>query len=836
MGIVFLTGVVYRVIQSDPMTKHTRQILLATLKVVVLCLTLFLLSTSNSWAQIITDSKIAPLIEKLIDNDAHISSIAADALVNIGSPAVPSLIEALKNQDHNLRWHAASILGDLGAEAAPAVPALTAALQDEDGQVRLYATLALGNIGTAAKAAVPSLIAALQDKEQYVRIYVPSALRKIGAEAKVAVPVITAALKDQNPRVRYNAAYALGAMGTEAASAVPDLITLLNDNLFYVRLGALKGLGGIAAGFQDKGNALHTSKLNQIISDFEQVLTTIEEHKDKFTETDIRRIRRPLNALKAEKETRLFDRFLEWLFKHKLVLGIAAYVILLPSLWLILLRVAPLWLLKINNALKPYTDFSLPLVSVNVPLRYVLFIGWFHYHPRVIDAWVAKYIKSAREQFPKKDTVSSRADYIPIPVVLDGTTVPQLSPDNLRSTFEKQRSCLVICGEGGIGKTSLACQMAGWAVAEAEDNRLCKHLMLPVLLEEEFRVTEGKSPLLEAIRGQLQALIDEPEPICQELLLRLLRKRRILVIVDRFSEMNATTRKAIEPESPEFPVNALVITSRIEEKLGRVNKTTIKPLRIEANKLSSFMEAYLMQRGKRDRFTDQEFFDACNRLSLMVGQHNITVLLAKLYAEQLIASRDVTANVADLPETVSSLMLGYLNELNRDVTDDKLDDRTVHQDAKIIAWECLQQSYQPTTAKRADAIAALAAIGVNDPDSRLDYLENRLHLIQTIGSAKDRIRFCLDPLAEYLAALYLVDLHGNNDGKWRSSFFKKADDLVKTGAQDAIKGFLLAVRDCYLSKVQGSKEADFIPQKLGKLTGLVPSVNTPFTTVQTVIP
>ncbi|WP_334810266.1 HEAT repeat domain-containing protein [Nostoc sp.] len=414
------------------MTKHTRQVLLSALKVVVLCLTLFLLCTSNSWAQITTDSKIAPLIEKLIDNDAHIRSLAADALVNIGSPAVPSLIEALKNQDINLRWHAASVLGDLGAEAAPAVSALSAALQDEDGQVRLYATLALGNIGTAAKAAVPSLMAALQDKEQFVRIYVPSALRKIGVEAKVAVPVLTAALKDKNPTVRYNSAYALGAMGTEAVSSVSNLIALLNDSQFYVRLGAIKGLGGIAAGFQDKANALPTSKLQKVISDFEEVLATIQKYKDKFTETDIKLIRRPLNALKAEKETRLFDRVLESLFKHKLLLGIAAYLILLPSIWLILLRVAPLWLLKINNALKPYTDFSLPFISVNVPLRYVLFVGWFHYHPRVLDAWVAKYIKAAREQFPKKDTVSSRACYIPIPVVLDGTTVPQLMNENLR--------------------------------------------------------------------------------------------------------------------------------------------------------------------------------------------------------------------------------------------------------------------------------------------------------------------------------------------------------------------------------------------------------------------
>ncbi|MDJ0618750.1 MAG: HEAT repeat domain-containing protein [Calothrix sp. MO_192.B10] len=801
------------------MAKPSRLKVVTALKVVVLCLLLLLLWTGNSWAQISADSKISPLIEKLVDKDAHIRHDAADALVNIGSPAVPVLIAALQDSDCNLRWRAASVLSDLGTEAAPAVPALTKALQDEDGQVRLYATLALGNIGAAAKPAVPSLMAALQDKELYVRIYAPSALRKIGVEAKVAVPVLIGALQDKNARVRLNAAYALGNMGTEATSAVPDLIKLLDDKQPYVRLATIKGLGNIIAGFQDKATTLSSSKLKKIIAEFEPVLQTLEANPNKFTEDEIVRIRRPLNALKAEKDTRLFDRALDWLLKHKILLGIGAYVTLLPCLWLILLRVSPLLLLHINDALKPYTDFSLPFLSINVPLRYVLFVGFFHYHPRVLDAWVGKYISSAKEQFPKKDTVSDRTTYIPIPVVVDGNTIPQLTPDNLRSTFNKQRSCLVIWGEGGVGKTSLACQMASWAMAETKDKQLCEHLMLPVLLEEDFRVVEDKSPLLEAIRGQLQALIDEPEPICEELLLKLLRKQRILVIVDRLSEMSETTREAIQPDSPDFPVNALVITSRIEEKVGRVNKTTIKPLRIEANKLSSFMEAYLMQRGKRDKFTDQEFFDACSRLSVMVNQRNITVLLAKLYAEQLIA-RVEAQHTDSLPESVPGLMLGYINEVNHDVTGDTFDDRTIHQDAKVIAWQCLQTNYQPGTAKLIDAIDALVDLGIDDAETHLDYLENRLHLIQTIGYAKEQIRFCLDPLAEYLAALYLVELLGNNDGKWRSQFFKQVDDLLKNGARDAMKGFLLAVGDCYLSQVPNAKDTDFVPQKLSKLLGL----------------
>ncbi|WP_072032384.1 hypothetical protein [Fischerella sp. PCC 9605] len=52
-----------------------------------------------------------------------------------------------------------------------------------------------------------------------------------------------------------------------------------------------------------------------------------------------------------------------------------------------------------------------------------------------------------------------------------------------------------------------------------------------------------------------------------------------------------------------------------------------EPLRVAGDRLSSFMEAYLTQRGKRHLFTDVEYFDACRRLSLMVGQRNITVFM-----------------------------------------------------------------------------------------------------------------------------------------------------------------------------------------------------------------
>jgi hypothetical protein len=101
-----------------------------------------------------------------------------------------------------------------------------------------------------------------------------------------------------------------------------------------------------------------------------------------------------------------------------------------------------------------------------------------------------------------------------------------------------------------------------------------------VLLEQDLenKIGEGHHPFLDAIRGELWALVNAENPIPEELL-QLLRRRRVLVILDHFSELHEATRKEIRPGHPEFPVNAFVVTSRLEEQLDGVPKTTIRPLR-----------------------------------------------------------------------------------------------------------------------------------------------------------------------------------------------------------------------------------------------------------------
>jgi HEAT repeat protein len=492
---------------------------------------------------------------------------------------------------------------------------------------------------------------------------------------------------------------------------------------------------------------------------------------------------------------------------------ISLYVLWIIA-WLITFWLRALTLLRINRALKPF-DFQLPkqFGAIKLPIRYLLFIGFLNYHPRVLDTWVKKYMAIFKKRFSEKTTVDDRKIHITLPVELDRKTIPDLTPKSLRPTFSRQLGCMLIWGEGGSGKTSIACQIAKWAMAEDKDNRLCEHLMLPVLIEQELSTKEDHSALINAVGRQLQDMTDQANPIADELLERLLRQRRVLVIVDHLSEMSTVTRNQINPAQRDFPANAFIVTSRLEEPLGGVTKTVIKPLRIAGKRLSSFMEAYLTQKGKRELFDDPEFFDACRRLSKMVGDRDITLLLAKLYAEQLIGIKEGLTE-DKLPDNIPDLMLSYLNELNRNVSENKLEDRTVHRDAKILAWKCLKDTYRPANARIDDAITSLDK---DDAGAHLKYLEDNLRLIKTDPVTKDRFKFLLDPLAEYLAGLHIVELYGDQEDSWKR-FLEEADK--KEGAPETIKGFLLAVRDCIIAKGEEAKIHNFMADELAKRAGL----------------
>jgi len=161
----------------------------------------------------------------------------------IGPPAIPLLVELLRDQRDHVRRSALNELIDLTPDIERIQPALRRALKDEDVVVAGDAARALGALGPRASPSVRALVQTLSHEDPYVRIYAAEALSSIGPKASLATRNLASALGDPIPGVRWAAAEALGSIGPAAHSAVPQLIKALKDEYLYVRIFAAGALG-----------------------------------------------------------------------------------------------------------------------------------------------------------------------------------------------------------------------------------------------------------------------------------------------------------------------------------------------------------------------------------------------------------------------------------------------------------------------------------------------------------------------------------------------------------------------------------------------------------------
>lgn len=136
---------------------------------------------------------------------------------------VQLLVNALKNEDINIRRGVTGVLLQIQYEIAEAVSPLINALKDQDEEVRSNAAFALSH--TKSEAAVQSLIGALKDKSEFVRYAAASSLGRI--KSKTAVQPLIDALHDKSEFVRGEVVSALGEIKSE--TAVQPLINLLKD-------------------------------------------------------------------------------------------------------------------------------------------------------------------------------------------------------------------------------------------------------------------------------------------------------------------------------------------------------------------------------------------------------------------------------------------------------------------------------------------------------------------------------------------------------------------------------------------------------------------------------
>jgi len=164
----------------------------------------------------------------------------------IGQPALPGLIEVLGGNRKRLRIAAVQVLSGLGPDAKGAEAALVRLLEDSDAKLRSEVLVSLHRVGAKPASYFSQLEKALKDSSPEVRKAAATAAYHIGAEAKQTLPLLVQACKDTDASVQAEAVRALGAMGADAANAVGTLVELLNGN-GRAQLDIIRTLGKIGS-------------------------------------------------------------------------------------------------------------------------------------------------------------------------------------------------------------------------------------------------------------------------------------------------------------------------------------------------------------------------------------------------------------------------------------------------------------------------------------------------------------------------------------------------------------------------------------------------------------
>jgi len=126
-------------------------------------------------------SLVPDIIATLGDDSPEVVVAARQALLDIGEPARPAVLEALANDaNETVRAHLARALREVRPTTPDIVTALADALgSDEAWQVRFRAAESLGEIGPDASAAEDRLRAALQDQDANVQAAATAALERL---------------------------------------------------------------------------------------------------------------------------------------------------------------------------------------------------------------------------------------------------------------------------------------------------------------------------------------------------------------------------------------------------------------------------------------------------------------------------------------------------------------------------------------------------------------------------------------------------------------------------------------------------------------------------------
>jgi formylglycine-generating enzyme required for sulfatase activity len=474
------------------------------------------------------------------------------------------------------------------------------------------------------------------------------------------------------------------------------------------------------------------------------------------------------------------------------------------------------------------------------------------YTPADLQRWVDRHQSQLSDAFLGLPSVQARQVHVPLDVCLTlaGAAVTEgprlLKPEDLEPLLDGAGShVLLLSGDGGAGKTSLAFAIARWWL-EGKPGDVVR---LPVLIETALGSQESVADRVRSwLRNQLAGAPEDE--LAPELIDALLAAKRLIPIVDHLSELTPAAREQLLAA---LPAGLVMVTSRSDDDGFRERPLSrIVPQRIAVERLQAFFLDYLRRKGQGEALSDDDLMPAQAQLKRIVGDKPITVLLAQMFIDDVIDKREEGLLAGSVPE----LMLSYV--LRLDTPADPalrrraglvINEALVQRALRVVSLASHRQGkpgqplFQPLEFSDALARSALMAeepsgLGFSreQAEALLGYLIE-LRLLLQPGAAVGRLRFPLDPLADHLAAAEQFErleekalepailepaTREQEPAVWEA--FLAALEPRPEAERERMRGFLLALRDGAMA-AQGKRALAMppeVPDRLAKLGFLDP--------------
>ena len=667
---------------------------------------------------------VTKFVNLLKDKDATVRGSAVEILGRMGekaAPGVPELTKLLNDGNVMVRYSAANTLGIIGEKAASSVPQLITLLKDEDVIVRYGAAIALGKIGEKATPAISQLIELLQDYNRDVRSSAADTLGEFKEKARKAVPVLVTLLQDSDIYVRSNAADTLGEIGKPAVSAVSPLIKLLQSKDAKVRSSAASALGKIG-----ESPAQTVPQLTQLLKDKDtSVRGTAASALGRFGEQAVESVPQLIKLLKDKNSY----------VRSSAAIGLGGIG---------------------EKAAKSIPQLIELLKDKDLIVRYSAVKGLRGMEEEAVPA-----LSSLTPLLQDRDIIirSSAADVVGKIGEPATSVLPQLVQ--------------LLEDDNAIVRSNSATAVESIA-SSIKDKALENHLSLSDLnqvvpyLSKAAKVIEEPSNNFSnrSIYGLQKPLLFLQEKR-NDLFWKWLLSHPFILGSSSYLFFFLSLWLIIYWLRPLYLLKINKFLQRYEFRLPkRLGGVYVRSRDILLFSLFKSQRRIMSAWVKKNITTSQKQLkpiQECKQAKLEAKENkNIHQPALKIPVPPLRLPSGLIANLNKQDSINFELMLSYLNEFNENIVDNQLDTHNVHQDAKIIAWECFKQNSKPEPIKRE---TALNALGGDDAETRLNHLEHQLNLICTTGEKKDQISFAIDPLAEYLAGLHQVEVSGDRSGE-----------------------------------------------------------------------